>query len=296
MTTIRRFNQICLRMSNECAGTGICKTAGHMAIPLQQHIVYGPVRSRRLGRSLGINLLPIGFKVCNMNCAYCQYGWTGGQRRTTPRAPAWPSPAQVGAAVSARLKRAEKTGELLDRLTVAGHGEPTLHPQFEDIVGRLIDLRDRLAPTLRIGVLSNSTTAAWPGVRRALSLFDDRYMKLDAGDPITYAHVNGLGTSIGTIVDALRNLPRIVVQAMFVTDGIGRVDNTTEGALHEWLAALDEIQPAGVQIYTLDRPPALEGLRAVPMRRLREIAERVRAKEIPADVFTSTSDARTARR
>ena len=264
-------------------------------MPLQQHIVYGPVRSRRLGLSLGINLLPIGLKVCNMNCAYCQYGWTGGQPRTTPRAPPWPSPAQVGAAVSARLKRAEENDELFDRLTVAGHGEPTLHPLFGDIVGRLFDIRDRLAPNLRLGVLSNSTTAAWPGVRRALSLFDDRYMKLDAGDPITYAHVNGLGTSIGTIVDALRDLPRIVVQAMFVTDGIGRVDNTTEGALHEWLAALDAIQPTRVQIYTIDRPPALQGLRAVPMRRLREIAERVRAREFNADVVPSRPDVRRAK-
>jgi wyosine [tRNA(Phe)-imidazoG37] synthetase (radical SAM superfamily) len=123
-------------------------------------------------------------------------------------------------------------------------------------------------------------------VRRALGLFDERYMKLDAGDPITYAHVNGLGTSIGTIVDALRDLPRVVVQAMFVSDGKGRVDNTTEGAINEWLVALDAIQPSRVQVYTIDRPPSLQSLRAVPIRRLREIAERVRAKEIPADVFS----------
>jgi wyosine [tRNA(Phe)-imidazoG37] synthetase (radical SAM superfamily) len=266
-----------------------------MAIPLQQHIMYGPVRSRRLGRSLGINLLPIGLKICNMNCAYCQYGWTRGQRPSTARMKPWPSPAQVSAAVAARLRRAARDDESLDRLTVAGHGEPTLHPEFEEIVERLVEIRDRLAPDLRLAVLSNSTTAAWPSVRRALGMFDDRYMKLDAGDPITYAHVNGLGTSIGTIVDALRDLPRVVVQAMFVSDGKGRVDNTTEGAITEWLGALDAIQPSRVQVYTIDRPPALQGLRAVPMRRLREIAERVRAREIPADVFSSTPDARRAK-
>lgn len=271
------------------------QAVGHMAIPLQQHIVYGPVRSRRLGRSLGVNLLPIGLKICNMNCAYCQYGWTRGQRPSKARMKPWPSPAQVSAAVAARLRRAARDDESLDRLTVAGHGEPTLHPEFEEIVERLVEIRDRLAPDLRLAVLSNSTTAAWPGVRRALGMFDDRYMKLDAGDPITYAHVNGLGSSIGTIVDALRDLPRVVVQAMFVSDGKGRVDNTTEGAINEWLGALDAIQPSRVQVYTIDRPPALEGLRAVPMRRLREIAERVRAREIPADVFSSTPDARRAK-
>ena len=207
-------------------------------------------------------------------------------RTKATRRPVWPTAAQVGAAVTARLRRADHDDESLDRITVAGHGEPTLHPEFEDIVERLVDIRDRLAPELRLAVLSNSTTAAWPSVRRALGLFDERYMKLDAGDPITYAHVNGLGTSVGTVVDALRDLPRVVVQSMFVTDGKGRVDNTTEGAIAEWLAAIDAIQPSRVQVYTLDRPPALEGLRPVGVRRLREIAERVRLREIPADVIT----------
>ena len=266
-----------------------------MAIPLQQHIVYGPIRSRRLGRSLGVNILPIGVKVCNMNCAYCQYGWTRGERtRASRKLAQWPTPAQVAAAVAARLRRAERDDETLDRLTVAGHGEPTLHPEFEEIVERLVETRDRLAPDLRMAVLSNSTTAAWPSVRRALGRFDERYMKLDAGDPITYAHVNGLGTPIGTIVDALRNLPQVVVQSMFVSDGKGRVDNTTEGAIREWLAAIDTILPSRVQIYSLDRSPALPGLRAVPARRLREIAERVRLREIPADVISSRPDTRRA--
>ena len=265
-----------------------------MAIPLLQHIVYGPVRSRRLGRSLGINVLPIGLKVCNLDCAYCQYGRTRGTRAGAARMKTWPSPQQIAAAVAARLRRAASDNERLDRLTVAGHGEPTLHPEFEEIVKRVVDVRDRLAPELRLAILSNSTTAAWPSVRCALGMFDDRYMKLDAGDPITFAHVNGLGSSIGATVDALRDLPRIVVQAMFVSDGKNRVDNATEGAVNEWLGAIDAIQPSRVQVYTIDRPPALQGLRAVPMRRLRDIAERVRARDIPADVCAFTPNARTA--
>jgi wyosine [tRNA(Phe)-imidazoG37] synthetase (radical SAM superfamily) len=263
-----------------------------MAMPLQQHIVYGPVRSRRLGRSLGINILPLGLKVCNMNCAYCQYGPTGGPRPRTPRAKPWPSATQVSAAVAARLRRAAADNESLDRLTVAGHGEPTLHPEFEEIVQRLVEVRDQIAPDLRLAVFSNSTTAAWPSVRRALGCFDERYMKLDAGDPITYAQVNGPGSSIGAVVDALRDLPRVVVQAMFVTDGKGRVDNTTEGAVNEWLAAIDAIQPSRVHLYSLDRAPAVPGLRPVAVRRLREIAERVRSRDIPADVFPSSHDRR----
>ena len=265
---------------------------GSMAIPLQQHIVYGPVRSRRLGRSLGVNVLPPGVKVCNMNCAYCQYGFARGEGAQASRRPAWPTAAQVGAAVTARLLKAGRDGESLDRITLAGHGEPTLHPEFEEITARLVDVRDRLAPDLRLAVLSNSTTAEWPEVRRALTLFDERHMKLDAGDPITYGYVNGPGTSIRAIVDALRGLPRVILQSMFVSDGMGRVDNTTEAAINEWLQAVDTIQPSRVHVYTIDRTPALESLRPVAMRRLREIAERVRAREIPAEVFSSLPDAR----
>src|SRR5262249_45608651 len=153
--------------------------------------------------------------------AYCQYGWTRGGRRSAARSVSWPSPAHVEAAVAARLERAADRSELIDRLTVAGHGEPTLHPAVEGIAERLGRGRDKLAPRIRLAILSNSTTAAWPDVRRGLNAFDDRYMKLDAGDAFTYAQINGPGTSIGDVVDALSGLPRIIVQAMFVTDTMG---------------------------------------------------------------------------
>lgn len=251
----------------------------------QEHIVYGPARSRRLGRSLGVNLLPIGMKVCNMNCAYCQYGWTRGQRRTTGRGKGWPTPANVDATVAARLKRAADEDELLDHVTVAGHGEPTLHPEFEEIAGRLRKVRDRLAPRIRLAILSNSTTASWPDVHRALENFDDRYMKLDAGDPITYARINGPGPSVNEIVEALATLPGVILQSMFVTDTEGKVDNTTDGAVSAWLNALQRVRPASVQIYTIDRAPAAAYLRPASARRLREISEHVRTAGFPADVF-----------
>ena len=259
-----------------------------MPLPLQPHIVYGPVRSRRLGRSLGINVLPPRIKVCNLNCAYCQYGWTReGLRPGGPgtRLKGWPTPVQVEAAVARRLDRAAATNEWLDRLTVAGHGEPTLHPEFEEIVSRLCAVRDRLAPGIRLAVLSNSTTVFWLDVRRALARFDDRYMKLDAGDPFTFARLNGYrgsGLSLTYMTDALGALPSIVIQAMFVRDSAGRVDNTTPGAVAEWLAAVERIAPARVHLYTMNRPPTL---RAATGRRLREIAEQVRLTGIPADLF-----------
>jgi wyosine [tRNA(Phe)-imidazoG37] synthetase (radical SAM superfamily) len=146
-------------------------------------------------------------------------------------------------------------------------------------------VRDRIAPGLPLAILSNSTTAGWPEVHRALAHVDERYMKLDAGDPITYARINGPGPSVASIVDSLRTLPPVVIQSMFVTDEQREIDNSTEGAIAEWLMALEAVNAMRVHVYTLDRPPALESLRAVPARRLREIAEHVRAAGIAADVF-----------
>lgn len=259
-----------------------------MPLPPFEHITYGPVRSRRLGVSLGVNLLPAGGKVCNMNCAYCQYGWTRGAARYRGQGTGWPTVQSVESAVSERLMRAAERNEMLDRLTVAGHGEPTLHPEFEDVTRRLCAVRDRIAPRLPIVILSNSTTAGWPEVRRGLERYDERYMKLDAGDPITYARINGASgavASVERIIDALRALPPITIQSMFVTDANGEIDNSTDGAVEDWLRALECVRAERVHIYTLDRPPALSSLRPVPARRLREIAGHVRAAGMAADVF-----------
>ena len=256
-----------------------------MPLPLLDHIVYGPVRSRRLGASLGINLLPPGLKVCNMNCAYCQYGWTRRAIRNRGEGIAWPTVQAIESALTSRLTRAAASGEILDRITVAGHGEPTLHPEFDDIVPRLCAVRDRIAPALPLAILSNSTTAMSADVQNGLMLFDERYMKLDAGDPITYARINGTGGPLTRIIDALRTLGPIVVQAMFVRDQTGEIDNTTDGAVGDWIGALERVGAERVHIYTLDRAPARGSLRRVPARRLREIAEHVRAAGIPATIF-----------
>jgi wyosine [tRNA(Phe)-imidazoG37] synthetase (radical SAM superfamily) len=256
-----------------------------MTLPALERIVYGPIASRRLGRSLGINLLPSGMKVCNMNCAYCQYGWTRGAIRFRGQGNGWPKADAVAAALAARLERAAEAGELIDRITVAGHGEPTLHPDFEEVTARLRAIRDRIAPGVPLAILSNSTTAAWEDVRCGLLRFDERYMKLDAGDPITYSRINGLGSSIVHVIEALAALPSIVIQSIFVADETGEIDNSSDGAVAEWLEALGRVHATGVHIYTLDRAPALGSLHKVPYRRLREIAERVRTLQIPVHVF-----------
>jgi wyosine [tRNA(Phe)-imidazoG37] synthetase (radical SAM superfamily) len=260
-----------------------------MPLPPLERIVYGPVRSRRLGRSLGVNLLPAGMKICNMNCAYCQYGWTRRAIRYRGQGLGWPTAQAVDAALSARLSAAAERNEVIDRLTVAGHGEPTLHPEFEEIAMRLRSVRDRIAPGIPLSILSNSTTAAADDVRRGLGAFDERYMKLDAGDSATFATLNGGGRHLSDILDALRILSPIVVQAMFVRDARGAVDNSADAPVSTWLDALETIRATRVHIYTIDRSPALASLRPVQSRRLREIAQQVRTLGIHAEVFASTS-------
>ncbi len=246
-------------------------------------IVYGPIRSRRFGTSLGINLLPANHKVCSFNCVYCQYGWT--QSREADPVDRWPDPREVAAAVRQAALQAVAGGTRLDRWTLAGHGEPTLHPEFPAVVEGLRRVRAEVAPATPIGILSNSTTAHVPAIRHALGRLDERGMKLDAATQDGLRQVNAASIPVEQIVDALAALPDIVVQAMFVREPRGRVDNTTPAAVAAWTAAVARIHPREVQIYTLARLPAWERLQAVPRQRLEEIAAGVQALGIPAAVF-----------
>jgi wyosine [tRNA(Phe)-imidazoG37] synthetase (radical SAM superfamily) len=256
-----------------------------MAMPPLERVVYGPVRSRRFGASLGINLLPAGMKVCNMDCAYCQYERSPRSASRRDHSARWPSAEDVVTAVGARLEEAAARDEILDRLTIAGHGEPTLHPEFEAVVGGLRELRDRVSPGLPIAVLSNSTTILWPDVHRALLCVDERHMKLDAGDPVTFARLNGGATSIRDVIEGLRALFPLTIQSMFVHDRNRSADNSTDAAVEHWLWALETARAERVHVYTIDRRPALDSLEPVPARRLREIAEHVRAIGIAAEYF-----------
>jgi wyosine [tRNA(Phe)-imidazoG37] synthetase (radical SAM superfamily) len=249
-------------------------------VPLQAGLVYGPVRSRRLGISLGVNVLPDGAKICNFTCAYCQYGWTPSPHGARATA-GWPAPVEIAAAVEAALGCASR----VDRITLAGNGEPTLHPRFGEIVERLRDVRDRVAPRARLAVLSNASTVADPLVAAALVRLDECHMKLDAGDARTLKAINGVAVDPDATIGALAALGGVTLQAMFVRDPQGRVDNTTPAALDAWLAGVRRVRPMGVHVYSLDRTPALDRLEAVPGPVLQGIAARVESMGIPARVF-----------
>jgi wyosine [tRNA(Phe)-imidazoG37] synthetase (radical SAM superfamily) len=253
-----------------------------MTIPLQPGLVYGPVKSRRLGMSLGVNLLPECRKVCTFNCAYCQYGWTPPDPLgTSVLDENWASPDAVADAVDEALARAGG----IDRITLAGNGEPTLHPDFRDVVERLRLVRNRRARYARLAVLSNASTLSDRSVVAALLRLDERYMKLDAGDDATLRKMNGSGVGIDAIVAGLKRVPDITLQALFTRDAEGKIDNTTDEAVDHWLKAVAAIRPSAVHIYTIDREPAWEALQRVPESMLQKIAGKVSAAGIRAVVF-----------
>lgn len=257
-------------------------SADHL-MPLHEGVVYGPLASRRLGTSLGINLLPPQRKICTFNCLYCQYGWTAPPAAQVDAR--WPSVAEVVDAVRGALARARESGTAIDRLTLAGHGEPTLHPEFGEVVESLRALRDREAPGLRTAILSNATTLDRAGVREALLALDERFLKLDGGDAAMLRHMNAAAVDVERLLGHLATLRPIVVQTMLVQDREGVIDNTTPAALASYLLAIRRVAPAAVHLYTLARTPALARLVAAPADALRQYAEGVKALGIDAHVF-----------
>lgn len=243
---------------------------------LQSGLVYGPVRSRRLGRSLGVNLSPPGRKTCNFNCAYCQYGWTD-----FPVRGAFPSPSDVVDA----LDRALALDSDVDTITVAGNGEPTLHPAFGPIAEGLFEVRARRAPKAKLALLSNGSQLTRLDVVYGLAKFDTRCMKLDAGDATTFRRVNAPGIPLGRLIANLRSVGRLTLQSMFVRDEEGVVDNTTPHAVNAWIEAVDRVRPESVDLYTLARTPARDTIRKVPAAVLQEIGARVATLGIRARVI-----------
>jgi wyosine [tRNA(Phe)-imidazoG37] synthetase (radical SAM superfamily) len=238
-------------------------------LPLKQEIIYGPVNSRRLGRSLGINLLPTGSKVCSFDCVYCQYGHT--RVKTLEPGPAgFPALDEVIAAV----ERALTSGPDFDSFTFSGNGEPTLHPQWPEIVEAVRLLRDRYRPTVGLTLLSNSSTVTRPAVRATLTRLEVPIMKLDAGDEATLATINrpANGIRLEAIVETLAKIPGLIIQSLMVQ---GVMTNSAGPAFENWVSALARLKPVQVQIYSTDRPVPEAGVERVLPERLQQIAARV---------------------
>jgi wyosine [tRNA(Phe)-imidazoG37] synthetase (radical SAM superfamily) len=239
-------------------------------LQLERGIVYGPLFSRRLGRSLGVNVLPPDRKICSFDCVYCHYGATD-ERTLTPASAGFPTVERVLTGVEEGLR----AYPYVDFLTFSGNGEPTLHPQFPTIVAEVCRLRDEISPGVKLALFSNGTTAGRAPVRRALAAFDAPLMKLDVGDSGTFSRINRpcRGVTWEGVVRALDGLPRLMVQSVLIG---GRVSNVRDAAYEAWLDALAALQPARLQIYSTDYPvPDDAGVRQVPPPLLRRIAAQV---------------------
>jgi len=232
---------------------------------LWERILNGPVRSRRLGLSLGLNLIPPRSKLCTFDCPYCECGFN------TPKAPGakWPSPDVVADVLGKAVTLADIHP---DWITFAGNGEPTMHPRFPVVVDRVLAVRDAVTPKSRVGILSNGLSAGRPAIREALNRLDARMIKLDPG-PVE--RVNGVHYARDLIVENCGGLRDVTIQAMVVDGPDFR--GSDEAAIAEWLPYLGRIAPKAVQLYSLARTPADRSLEAVARERLEEIAVRARA-------------------
>jgi len=263
-----------------------CKYIGLSAF-LFHEVVFGPVRSRRLGLSLGINLSPINAKHCSFNCIYCECGWT---HRSANDAVAYPSREEVGWLLEKQLKQLQADDYLPDAITFAGNGEPTLHPDFPAIAGDVRRIRDRLAPDAKVAVLSNASMLHDPGVFDALKSLDNNIQKLDAGTEHLFRLINQpvVPLKLDEVVEGLiRFEGQVIIQSMFLR---GRIrgesfDNTTPSETAAWLEKLRLIRPKSVMIYPIARATPVHGLEKIPQEELMLIAGQVRDAGIDAEVY-----------
>ena len=216
--------------------------------------IFGPVHSRRLGVSLGINLLPSDGKVCSFDCIYCECGFNADHRPSKPL----PTREEIREALEIRLKDMLVNGPFPDVLTFAGNGEPTAHPHFPEIIEDTLALRDKYFPKAKVSVLSNSTFIHRPAVFEALNKIDNNILKLDTVDS-DYIHLIDRPAgkySVSEIIDNLKAFKgNCIIQTMFMK-GTYRgqdVNNTSDKYVLPWLEMIKEIAPRQVMIYTIDR-------------------------------------------
>ncbi len=238
-------------------------------LSLETTLTYGPLFSRRLGRSLGVNVLPFDRKVCSFDCVYCHYGYTA-LKTLTPAGVAFPAVDAILQAIETALRRYPH----VDALTFSGNGEPTLHPHFPTIVAETRRLRDALAPGVKLALYSNATTAHLPRIQASLCDFDLPILKLDAGDPATLARANrpAAGVTLENVLAGLQATPNLIVQSALID---GEVSNSKGEALEAWMAALDALRPAAVQVYSTDYPVPDAGVERTPPYVLKRIAAAV---------------------
>jgi len=236
-------------------------------------LVYGPLESRRLGRSLGINLARPGHTSCSFRCVYCEFP----REECCDAYAEWPTPSAVGSALAGALSRCGR----LDSITISGSGEPTEHPQLAAVVSQVMGEARRARPGVPVRILTNGATAVRPEVRRALGRLDERIVTLDAG--AKEVDQPEARSPLGGVLYGISLLRSITVQSCFID---GAVSNVGDETVCEWADILGELRPQAVQVFTMSRRPAALDVRPVSVAQLDEIAGVLRERTgIEAQVF-----------
>lgn len=252
-----------------------------MLLKLQKGIIYGPIHSRRLGHSLGINILPSDKKVCPFNCLYCQYGWTDIHISQPKPLTGMPSAKEVSKALKEALTTIPRPPAYI---TFSGNGEPTLHPDFNQIVEEVIFLRDQFAPESKTAIISNSALVSDPTLREALSQLDMRIMKMDCGTTEMFKRYNQpcAGVDLEEINLGLTLLSDISIQTLLTS---GKSGNLESESITTWIRRVKRIKPSNIQLYTLDRGYPANDLQPVSRETLLQIKEKVQREGLPVKVF-----------
>lgn len=240
--------------------------------------IFGPVSSRRLGVSLGVNLLPEDGKLCTFDCIYCECGYND-ERKPSSKIP---TRSAVAEELERTLQQMQDEGRGPDVITFAGNGEPTMHPDFPGIIDDTLALRDHYFPTAKVSVLSNATYSHRPAIKAALLRVDNNILKLDTVSPefINIVDRPVARYDVEKMIERLAAFEgKVQVQTMFLTGEYGgqALDNTTEAYVQSWLDALVRIRPEQVYIYTIDRDTPAKGLQKARPEVLDAIGQRVEA-------------------
>lgn len=253
---------------------------------LFDNVVFGPVSSRRLGISLGINLLPDDAKICNFDCIYCECGWT---HRKKMKNAEFHGREEIFEALEKKLSQMKASAEKIDTITFAGNGEPTIHPKFAEIIDDTIGLKNKYFPTGKIAVLSNATMLHKKKVFDALLKIEYNILKIDSAFETTIKVLdNPLGNySLKKVISHIKKFPRnVTIQTMFVRGSFENnyVDNTTEIEICAWLEIIKDIKPKMVMIYTIARDTPINTLQKIHKTKLDAIADKVNKLGIETQV------------
>lgn len=252
---------------------------------LFNELIFGPIHSRRLGLSLGVNLLPVDAKICSFDCIYCECGFN-----TTMKESPIPSRDQVRETLEAKLIEMKSEGQIPDVITFAGNGEPTLHKDFEGIIDDTLGLRNTYCPSAKVSVLSNSTRIHKQNVFRALNKVDNNILKFDSAVDRTMKIMNcpvGKQFNVEWFIEQLKKFEgRLIIQTMFLRGEFEgeQFDNTTDTEVEAWLSALEQIKPQQIMMYSLDREAPTKTLQQITVEEMEVIAGKARERGFDVSV------------